>query len=1179
MRAGKILLLLMFTVLSLMVVLLLSRAGVSLMLRGAEKILPGLQVGAYQGSLWSGVTLQHIRYTDRSLYTERLHHLDVTLDRVDAEVDFSCFLQPRLCIRQLSVNGVKLALTSSDGGEHNQKKEHTASISSLPEMNIPLPVELSAFELSHLTLLPAQQQSPVQIKRVSMSAYADGHDVIIRNLTLDMPLLETELSGRASLESDYLLTLKSTTKIKQTVLSGQIVSLSVQGSKDRLQFVSNLAGPVTAQAEGVVQPMQANLPFVFNLSYGHLSWPLQSEADYQARVSALNIDGSLDGYSLKATAELSGRTIPDARIQLSGEGDSRKLSLTDMLVDTLGGDISGQALVSWYDVLSWQGKLALQNIQPGLQWKEAEGKLSGTLESSGELLASGGWQAALTEMNIQGIIREYPLIADGNLSIEDQSGKGDIHLTANGLNIRHGRNLLSLNGCINEKLDLRGKVEIPDLQSSFPDARGRISGSFSVSGSRSKPEFLASFKATKLEYGTARAGSVSVDSAITTVPDLQGKVKLQVAHALYHNQQIDSLHLLLAGQQNEHHLTLDISSELADIRGTISGAILETGEGFFPENVIWQGEVDSAQVSTKQGVWILEQSPHLTYSGETRQASVQAHCWKQAGARLCLTQDLLAGASGRAHLALQSFSFSQIQALLAEDISVDGSLDLRGSVSWAQGKMPELRMALMLSSGGIRMKDKSSLYQGWDSIQLNAILDDGELQSDWQVQLTDSGRIHGELAVSDLLKEHKPLSGRLSMEHLDLTLLDAWLGDYSHLGAHLNSDLRISGEVTHPMLYGEVLLDDILAHGEFTPVEITGGQVRLNFSGYQAGLEAELDSADGKLLLNGEGQWQDRHAWTSGITVHSDELHISLPPTAEIKVRPELRIEASPETTRISGDIYLPWARLEVESLPVSAVSVSSDEVVLDKYLNSVSKNNSLSLMLESDVKVHIGDDFHLAAFGLQGYLNGLLSISQKDRVPFVFGDVVISDGTYRSFGQDLVINKGKILMNGPLDRPYVNIEAVRNPDNIQDDVTAGITVSGLASAPEITVFSDPDMPQANALSYLLRGRDLDAKAGDNDMTMTLIGLSLAQSGKIVGEIGQAFGVSDLQLDTAGSGSDSQVTVSGYILPGLQVKYGVGIFNSLGEVTLRYQLMKDLYLETVSGLTSTVDLLYQFEFD
>lgn len=91
--------------------------------------------------------------------------------------------------------------------------------------------------------------------------------------------------------------------------------------------------------------------------------------------------------------------------------------------------------------------------------------------------------------------------------------------------------------------------------------------------------------------------------------------------------------------------------------------------------------------------------------------------------------------------------------------------------------------------------------------------------------------------------------------------------------------------------------------------------------------------------------------------------------------------------------------------------------------------------------------------------------------------------------------------MNGPVDQPYVVITAIRNPDNIQDDVTAGIRVDGPADNPQVSIFSDPAMPQANALSYLLRGRDIDAEAGGNLMTTTLIGLSLAKSGKVVGEI------------------------------------------------------------------------------
>jgi translocation and assembly module TamB len=211
--------------------------------------------------------------------------------------------------------------------------------------------------------------------------------------------------------------------------------------------------------------------------------------------------------------------------------------------------------------------------------------------------------------------------------------------------------------------------------------------------------------------------------------------------------------------------------------------------------------------------------------------------------------------------------------------------------------------------------------------------------------------------------------------------------------------------------------------------------------------------------------------------------------------------------------------------------------------------------------------------------LIGRLNVAQKDKGPMITGEVNIQNGSYRSFGQDLLIQEGKILMNGPVDQPYVSIRAVRNPNNTQDGVIAGVKVTGPADEPAVSIFSEPAMPQANALSYLLRGQNIDGEAGGNAMTTALIGLSLAQSGKVVGEIGQAFGVQDLQLDTAGAGDDSQVTVSGYILPGLQVKYGVGIFSSVGEFTVRYRLMRDLYIEAVSGLDSAVDLLYQFEFN
>jgi len=123
-------------------------------------------------------------------------------------------------------------------------------------------------------------------------------------------------------------------------------------------------------------------------------------------------------------------------------------------------------------------------------------------------------------------------------------------------------------------------------------------------------------------------------------------------------------------------------------------------------------------------------------------------------------------------------------------------------------------------------------------------------------------------------------------------------------------------------------------------------------------------------------------------------------------------------------------------------------------------------------------------------------------------------------------------------------------------------------------------MSQQEALSYLLRGQGLNSdEQGDNDMfTALLIGLGTAQTSNLVGDIGNTFGIKNLSLDTQGVGNNQKVVVSGYLLPNLQLKYGVGIFDSLAVFTLRYRLLPRLYLDVASGLDQTVDLIYQFEF-
>ena len=75
-------------------------------------------------------------------------------------------------------------------------------------------------------------------------------------------------------------------------------------------------------------------------------------------------------------------------------------------------------------------------------------------------------------------------------------------------------------------------------------------------------------------------------------------------------------------------------------------------------------------------------------------------------------------------------------------------------------------------------------------------------------------------------------------------------------------------------------------------------------------------------------------------------------------------------------------------------------------------------------------------------------------------------------------MRKGELLFSGPPDQPVLNIEAIRNPEATEDDVIAGVRVTGSADEPKAEIFSDPAMSQQEALSYLLRGQGLDRPTG-----------------------------------------------------------------------------------------------------
>ena len=1043
----------------------------------------------------------------------------------------------------------------------------------LPSVQIPLRISVPHF---HVDDFRFEQSTPIIVNSLNLSGKAYQHDISISSLSVVAPQGNVDLKGHIQLDKNYPLDVTLSSQLNTNSITGQSLSAKLQGSLSHLGINANLIGPVTGKVDTNIQPLEPNVPFLLKVKDLTAQWPLTDEAQYHIEHANLTASGDLNQYQLMLASALKGQQIPPIELNVKGTGSLSSINLSQVQVDTLGGQFSGQASADWKVLANWKAKLDLDDIQPGYYWPQAKGNISGHLETSGHLTEAGGWQVEFPVLALNGEVRNYPLHLAGEVSAGDELGKGLFDVSTQGLTLAHGENRIEVQGKLAKQWNMNVQLHIPDIAKSLPNAKGKLQGTMLFRGKAKRPNIQLAVdggdivwqKQLKVRRFTLRG---MVSPLVKPTVDLA----LSTSDIVYQQYKITSAQLSVKGTQDQHRIALKVAAPEPKLRTDVAF----DGRFELKPSILWKGNIDHWSIGSDIGEWRLQQKTALAVDADRQEVRIGSHCWRDGNAAICLDKSTTIGKTGAVAISARQLDFQQLAMFFPQDTALYGSGDAEFLASWAPDKAPFVDVNLMLGHGKVVQQLDAPLTVAWDKANLKARLEENQLQAQWQVDVSQNGTLSGHVAIADVTKSNKQMQGHLALTPLNLDFLANQFGEYSKVTSTITTDLDFRGDMLHPKVKGHLTIDDIAVHGEISPVDINSGHVQIEFKDYLAQLQSSITTQDGKLLLSGDADWTDLANWRINAHVGADSLMVDMPPMVKAKVVPDLSLAMKPKLASISGNIALPWGRVVVEELPQSAVSVSKDQIILDKNLKPVTEENRFPFDIETAVSIDIGNDFKLSAFGLKAGLTGHLNVTQKDKGPFVTGEVNLIDGTYRSFGQDLVIQEGKIVMNGAVDQPNLSITAIRNPDNIEDDVTAGIKVTGSADAPQVTVFSDPSMPQANALSYLLRGQDIDGEEGGNSMTTTLIGLSLAQSGKLVGELGQAVGVQDLQLDTAGSGEDSQVTVSGYILPGLQVKYGVGIFNSVGEFTVRYRLMKDLYVEAVSGLTSAVDVLYQFEFD
>ncbi len=1033
----------------------------------------------------------------------------------------------------------------------------------LPDFQLPLDIDVQEIVGEQLRLTG---DTDIAVDRLLVKAKTEHRVLHLQTLDIDSPQGQLNASGQAQLAANWPVDFTLNGALNIEPLKGEKIKLTLGGAmREQLKLALNLSGPLQAQLDASTELAQAGLPLAMTLTSPQLRWPLTGPVQYQADNLNFSFTGKATDYLMSLRTAVKGEAIPPADISLDGKGNVQQFTLDKLRLAALQGHADLSAVVDWSKAISWRSELQLSGINTAKQYPDWPAKLEGKITTRGSLYG-GSWQMRVPELALRGNVKNNAVSADGSL-YGNSYNQWDIP----GIKLVLGRNNVNVKGSLGETLNLDADIDAQHLDNALPGLGGVVKGNIKARGNLQAPQLLADLNATGLRWQALRIGRVKLDGDVRSAEQIQGKLALRVEQLQQEALKVNLLTLNADGNEKQHQLKLTMQGE------PVSGQLALNGS-FDRQTQRWQGTLNNTRFDTPVGEWRLSRAMSIDYQNLRQTATIGTHCWLNPNAELCVPQPIEAGASGHARVVLNRFDLAMIKPFLGDDTKLSGVFNGNAEVNWtADGALPQGRIALQ--GNGVRVAQNvegNTLPIAFDTLNLNAALRNGRAQLDWLVRIANNGQLDGNVQIADP-QGRRTLSGNVNITNLSLAMFNPALMQGESVSGMLNSSLRLGGDLQRPQVFGQLALRNVGVNGNFMPVELTSANMTMLFNGMSSTLEGLIQTAQGQINLTGDADWSQLDNWRARVAAKGNKVRVTVPPMVRMDVSPDIVFQATPAAFNLDGRVDIPWARITVQEVPESAVGVSSDEVMLDEHLQPIA-DQSTAIPINSNLIIHVGDNVRLSAFGLKARLNGDLKLVQDKRGLGLNGQINIPEGSFHAYGQDLIVRKGELQFSGPPDQPYLNLEAIRNPESIEDDVTAGLRVTGLADEPKVEVFSDPAMSQQEALSYLLRGQGLGAEGDSNALTSALVGLGVAQSGQVVGKIGETFGVSNLALDTAGVGDSQQVQVSGYVLPGLQVKYGVGIFDSLATLTLRYRLMPKLYLEAVSGIDQALDVLYQFEF-
>jgi len=281
------------------------------------------------------------------------------------------------------------------------------------------------------------------------------------------------------------------------------------------------------------------------------------------------------------------------------------------------------------------------------------------------------------------------------------------------------------------------------------------------------------------------------------------------------------------------------------------------------------------------------------------------------------------------------------------------------------------------------------------------------------------------------------------------------------------------------------------------------GELKADWRGNQGDLAIEASAGEGRLTMAGPMAWPVTHMPTLSL----NKFPLIQLPEQNVTVDGDLNMSQQDGIAWLKGELTASPLRIEIpEMLPTA-----TDDLVWKDSGEEQAEAPMARTRL--DIALNLGEQAEVYGRGMRLTLAGQLHLGGSVSQPWITGELRIPGGgiDFRNIHLD-VSPSSRVIFTGEIERPLIDIEAVRKID----DIVVGVRVEGPADLLESRLISDPAMSDAEIMAYLATGRPLatlgkDGTADAMSLAGFLMGPSTA-SQHIKDKLQRALGLDSLEV-------------------------------------------------------------------